>query len=97
LVNVLLPLIWDEIQKTGSRAEKSAFRQFYQAVPAAPSRKWSYMLYRLQPQHSQQRLRESAAWEQGSFQIHQDFCIHHESSCAGCPFPQRICTSITQA
>ncbi len=32
---------------------------------------------------------KTAPKEQGAFQLHKDFCIHHEASCEGCPFVER--------
>ncbi len=87
-VNAVLPLLWEKI--AGRPGEIDAFERLYTCIPAERSRKSLYLKQRFFGDCSGSKLLTLAIREQGAYQIHQDFCVHYEASCEGCPFVQRV-------
>jgi len=88
LVNVFLPFLYHHIEKKGAEQEKSAFADFYASLPAAKTRKSTYLNHRFFGGRDKALIKQ-ADLQQGAYQIHRDFCIHFEASCHGCPFVER--------
>lgn len=90
LTNSLLPLLYSHLLEKGSGQELEAFDNFYKGLKSLESRKGKYLHERFFKETSHPSFLKRSFGEQGSFQIHKDFCAHHETSCQGCPFPQKV-------
>lgn len=82
LVNVILPLLYRELEGDSL----TALEEFYQALPANKNSKSRYLTHRFFGETVKGELLQKARLEQGAYQLHRDFCMHYEASCAGCPF-----------
>ena len=89
LLNVCLPLLYEDIESRESEEELEAFQQLYTALPASKARKGAYLTQRFFGNTQKKKLLERADTQQGAYQIHRDFCMHYEASCIGCPFVER--------
>ncbi|MDP1836802.1 MAG: DUF2851 family protein [Chlamydiales bacterium] len=91
LVNSFLPLLNGYIlinYGTGDQAD--VFEDFYGAFSSSASGKREYLVHRFFGEMTNGNLLRKSIYEQGAFQIHNDFCVHYESSCEGCPFVDRV-------
>lgn len=89
LLNVCLPLLYEEIELRNSPDELEAFLQIYASMPASKARKSTYLAQRFFGNMQKKKLLTHADTQQGAYQIHRDFCMHYEASCIGCPFVER--------
>jgi len=89
LVNTFLPLLYAKIAERGRSEELKAFKRFYQIIPPAKTRKSQYLVHRFFGDMAKGSVMKKALMEQGAYQLHHDFCVHHEASCEGCPFVER--------
>lgn len=93
LFNVFLPwlsALMDE--RSSSEDEMHAFDAFYAALPSLDAKKATYLAERLFGDCSKKSLMKHADIQQGAYQLHTDFCMHYEASCAGCPFVENYRT-----
>lgn len=89
MVNVILPLLFEDIETEKDSLELQTFVGFYDSLPAQKSRKAQYLNARFFGESDEGHILSSAEKQQGAFQIHKDFCIHYEASCQGCPFVEK--------
>ena len=89
LINICLPQLYNDIQRRNETAELIAFREFYSTIPTRKSRKSQYLTFRFFGDHPDPKFISQANLQQGTFQLHRDFCTHFEASCIGCPFVDR--------
>lgn len=88
LMNVCLPILYKNIEKSGNDLEKEAFMNLYASFPSSNTKKSTYLNYRFFGNSKKMEISQ-ADLQQGAYQIHRDFCIHFEASCHGCPFVER--------
>ena len=86
LVNAFLPILYSEVSLRADPKEKESFEQFYSSFPAQRTGKSRYLKHRFFGDSPKGELMDSAIVEQGTYQLHQDFCLSYEASCEGCPF-----------
>lgn len=89
LINVFLPLLYQEIVTKGDRKEEAQFKEFYHSIRASYSGKSQYLIHRFLGESSKQEILYRADTQQGAFELHRDFCLYYEASCEGCPFIER--------
>lgn len=89
LTNVIMPMLHHEILARANQTELQAFHSFFASLPSEKSGKGRYLGHRFFGATDKTQLFRKAAFVQGAFQVHQDFCVHYEASCEGCPFPER--------
>lgn len=86
-VNVILPYLIGEITTKQNHAQElNALQTLYEGIPAVPTNKSRYLSHRFFGNSSRSILLKQAQIMQGTYQLHTDFCVHYEASCAGCPF-----------
>lgn len=95
LVNTWLPLLYAHVEKQGCSEELAGFRLFYNSLKGEESRKKRYLTQRFFATTPKGKMLEKAAIEQGSYQVHHDFCAQYEASCVGCPFVDLVKQQIT--
>lgn len=93
LINIYLPLLQEDVEKRNDPYEKEAFLNFYDSLPAAKTKKSSYLTHRFFGDTQKGHLLQRAEIQQGAYQLHRDFCTHFEASCMGCPFVNRYRTT----
>ncbi|MEI8366740.1 MAG: DUF2851 family protein [Parachlamydiaceae bacterium] len=86
LLNVVLPFLYANIQAHGSDDERQAFENFYAYLPSSKTKKATYLGHRFFGETPKKLALLHADTQQGAYQIHRDFCVHHEASCQGCQF-----------
>ncbi len=89
LVNVILPILYEEVQKKADPQELEIFLIFFNSLPASKSQKSTYLANRFFGDHFSDHIFSKRDLQQGAYQLHRDFCIHFEASCIGCPFVDR--------
>ena len=89
LINTVLPLLHDEVERRGNPIEFQAFNNFFVSFAASRSSKTKYLSHRFFGDTPKASILNNAKTEQGAYQLHRDFCMHFEASCEGCPFVQR--------
>jgi hypothetical protein len=89
LLNTILPLIYAVIKDLGDCHKWEKFQQFYALLVIPQTSKSRYLHQRFFGEKSNQNFFEEAQMVQGAYQLHQDFCMHYEASCKGCPFVER--------
>ena len=90
IVNTFFPLLWQHIKnKGGYRYEARAFFDLYMHIPSSNNSKTRYLTHRFYGDTPKGAVLQHVLIEQGSYQLHKDFCIHYEASCEGCPFVKR--------
>lgn len=90
LINTFLPLLQESVGANVDAKETAAFHLLCTTLPAHPSRKIKYLSHRFFGETDKATLLTKNAFiQQGGYQLHRDFCIHHEASCEGCPFVDR--------
>ena len=89
IMNTCLPLLQEEVHDRNNHAEIEAFQAFYDHFPASQTSKTKYLIHRFFGDSPKGGILDKAIHEQGAYQLHRDFCIHHEASCIGCPFVER--------
>lgn len=87
---MIFPLLYGTIKEMGDFQRWEKFQQFYAAIEIPLTSKSRYLHQRFfgDPHHDEQMLTR-AQMMQGVYQLHQDFCLHYETSCVGCPFVDR--------
>lgn len=93
LVNAFLPLLQESVLQRADPKEIAAFEAFYGSMPFSDNSKTSYLIHRFFGDTPKGALLQHADMEQGAYQLHRDFCLHYEASCAGCPFVDRFTNS----
>jgi hypothetical protein len=89
VVNLILPLLAEQIAKQGLHPEINAFQMLYRSLPPSKASKRKYLIHRFFGNSPLGALLNNAYSEQGAYQLHYDFCVHFEASCEGCPFVER--------
>ncbi len=89
VINTVIPLLHNSIEKRGDHAEKEALKAFFGSLKGAETKKSQYLKYRFFGDSEKTHLLNRADLLQGAYQLHHDFCIHYESGCEGCPFVER--------
>jgi hypothetical protein len=90
LLNTTLPLLYATLKEEGHSSKWEKFQQLYASLQISQISKSRYLHHRFfgEDQRSETFFRQ-AQMAQGAYQLHQDFCIHYEASCQGCPFVER--------
>ncbi|MDP1880498.1 MAG: DUF2851 family protein [Parachlamydiaceae bacterium] len=89
LLNTFLPLIYGLVRKNHLKHEWEKLQSFYISLKVKKTGKILYLQHRFWGENNKQFLNEAQS-VQGMNQLHRDFCMHHESSCQGCPFVERF-------
>lgn len=89
IINCILPLLYEEIINNDNFLEMAAFRDFYNSLPAILNQKTRYLAHRLFGDKPRGKILEKAISQQAVFQLHEDFCLHFETSCEGCTFVEK--------
>ena len=88
IVNVVLPILWNRHE---SNIEyKNYILHLYSQFPSSDTGKFRFLWQRFKGEIFACKTNREALVEQGMYQIHNDFCVHHEASCEGCPFIDRF-------
>ena len=88
IVNVVLPILWNRHE---SNIEyKNYILHLYSQFPSSDTGKFRFLWQRFKGEIFACETNREALVEQGMYQIHNDFCVHHEASCEGCPFIDRF-------
>jgi len=90
IINTSLPLLLERILSRGHSEELGAFNSFFESIPMLNSGKTKYLKHRFFGDSSKGSVLKNANIEQGTYQLHKDFCVHFEASCEGCPFEERF-------
>jgi hypothetical protein len=88
MTNGLYPLLYEKLITYPD--ELNRFFREYRAMSAIPSGKSEYLTHRFFGEREEGALLGLEMHQQGAYQIHKDYCVHHEASCEGCPFVDRI-------
>lgn len=89
VINTFLPFLYHHIISQSDLSQHHAFKEFYFSFTHANTRKTKYLTHRFFGDKRESQAFKKAYFEQGSYQLHRDFCMHYESSCLGCPFVKR--------
>ncbi len=89
LLNTTLPLIYATLKEAGNFQNWEKFQQFYASLENPQTSKSSYLHQRFFGNEKSEHWFSQAQMAQGAYQLHQDFCLHFEASCKGCPFVER--------
>ncbi len=89
LINTYFPLLYASIETRRIDQEVEAFNSLYACVKTQQTHKSRYLQHRFFGETPKRALLNRADTIQGAYQVHHDFCIHHEASCEGCPFISR--------
>lgn len=89
LLNTILPLLYGTLKESGDVQVWEKFQQFYAHLKVPLTNKSRYLHHRFFNFTKEEQFLTQAQMVQGAYQLHQDFCIHFETSCEGCPFVQR--------
>lgn len=89
LLNTTLPLLYATIKHSGNLQKWEKFQQFYASLRLSSNSKSRYLQQRFLGDREDKTLLSLAQMAQGAYQLHQDFCVHFEASCEGCPFVER--------
>lgn len=92
LINAFLPLLQESILSKGIPQEISKFFFLFDSLPSQMTGKIKYLNQRFFGEHAKLKMLHQASISQGAYQLHHDFCLHFEASCAGCPFIDRFKT-----
>lgn len=90
IINVFLPLLYDELLTYGDPRQLFAFDKFYGSLPSSYTGKTKYLIHRFFGDSPKKMLFKQAYVEQGAYQLHKDFCLHYEASCEGCNFVDKF-------
>ncbi|GAB4234235.1 MAG: DUF2851 family protein [Chlamydiales bacterium] len=93
LINAFFPILYHRIKD--NEEEKNNFIKFYHTLKGPLSAKSRYLNHRFFGEGKYLESRPSLSFQQGTYQLHHDFCVHYEASCEGCPFVQRYHESNT--
>lgn len=89
LLNTTLPLLYAMIKDSGDFQKWEKFQQFYASLEINQTSKTRYLHQRFFENQKSEDFFTQAQMAQGAYQLHQDFCMHYEASCKGCPFVER--------
>lgn len=89
LLNTLLPLLYAEVKDSTHIQKWEKFQQFYLSLETTSTSKSRYLHQRFFGNEKNEQFFNQAQIVQGAYQLHQDFCLHYEASCQGCPFVER--------
>ena len=89
LLNTTLPLFYTMIKESGNSQNWEKFQEFYTSLKISQTSKSRYLHQRFFGDHKREQFLREAQMAQGAYQLHQDFCMHFEASCEGCPFVER--------
>ncbi|CUI16093.1 hypothetical protein PNK_0464 [Candidatus Protochlamydia naegleriophila] len=89
VVNTYLPLLYATLKERCQLSHLAVFQTFYASLGAPKTSKGRYLTHRFFGEASKGKLLNKATLMQGAYQLHKDFCVHHEASCEGCPFVER--------
>jgi hypothetical protein len=87
LLNVFIPFLNGVMNKSTDEGKISVLLK---AFPIRSSGKFNYLTHRFFGQTNKKNMMCRGDLQQGSYQLHKDFCQHYESSCQGCPFVKRF-------
>jgi hypothetical protein len=90
LLNVILPVLQQDIIIRNDVKELQTFRRFLSGIPSSPSNKLRYLSYRFLGEANSPKLINKICVQQGMYQVHSDFCQYFEVSCEGCSFSDRF-------
>jgi hypothetical protein len=89
LLNTTLPLLYATIKESRDFQMWEKFQQFYASLEISQNSQSHYLHHRFFGERKEKKLLNQAQMTQGAYQLHQDFCLHFEASCEGCPFVER--------
>jgi hypothetical protein len=89
LLNTILPLLNAAFKPSVNAFYGQFFQFFYASLKTTLTGKSRYLHQRFLGENKEQNFFQSSQLSQGAYQLHQDFCLHFESSCRGCPFVER--------
>ncbi len=89
LLNTTLPLLYATIRESAACQKWEKFQQFFASIDMPQNSKSRYLYHRFFLDQKNDDFFHNAQMAQGAYQLHQDFCIHFEASCEGCPFVER--------
>lgn len=89
LLNTTLPLLYATLKDEGDFKKWEIFQQFYLSLETSRTSKSRYLHQRFFGNQEKEQFFNQAQMAQGAYQLHQDFCLHYEASCQGCPFIER--------
>lgn len=90
VINTVFPLLVAHVRASKSTEQWTAFALVYRSLVTGNSSKTRYLQHRFFGSGGGNDLFKTAAFEQGAFQLHHDFCTRYEASCEGCPFVDRF-------
>lgn len=92
LLNTTLPLLYGEMKKSSNQQPQmwEKFQRFYLSLKTPATSKSLYLHQRFFGDQLNKPFFNRAQMAQGAYQLHQDFCLHYEASCEGCPFIDRF-------
>lgn len=88
VTSALLPYLCDLVPEVPE--EQDRLQALLESMPGDVTRKSEYLSQRFFANGRHADLLTQLPYQQGAFQIHQDFCIHHPADCRGCPFVERV-------
>lgn len=89
LLNTTLPLLYGAMKESPVFQKWEKFHQFYLSLEVPQTSKSRYLNQRFFGNQKDGQFFNQAQMVQGAYQLHQDFCMHYEASCKGCPFVER--------
>ena len=89
LLNTILPLLYATIKESRNSQKWDKFQEFYAWLKISQPQKSRYLHQRFFGNQIRKQFFDEAQMAQGAYQLHQDFCMHYETSCKGCPFVER--------
>lgn len=97
LLNTTLPLLYATIKNSANFQKWEKFQEFYLSLETPQTSKSRYLSQRFLGNQNNERFFTQAQMVQGAYQLHQDFCLHYEASCQGCPFVERYQTQMMKS
>jgi hypothetical protein len=86
IINSFVPFLYETMTRESDREKISLLlREF----PSKETGKLKYLTHRFFGQTRENSVLSRGDLQQGSYQLHRDFCQHYESSCVGCPFVKK--------
>lgn len=86
LLNAFIPFLQGVMSQP---SDENKISSLLKTFSTRASGKFNYLTHRFFGQTDKRNVMCRGDLQQGSYQLHKDFCQHYESSCQGCPFVKR--------